>query len=235
MKNTAIAENWNQIMLNDSWPYSLLLILLYNAEVDASLKRVVETELSEDEIIKTTLKFTLLLEKNKVHLVTTSQQLMYLMLIYFGKDLNFLDAPVKHLIKEKLKAMKHFSFPPKFNMKLNNEKSFESLYTMFLDTFQSNSYGDDVFSILVMVPLAQKYDVKWRKLVWSEYVATMKFINCQDSDLLDDFNEYVCPIETDSSLLKCYSIALSSNLLRKDSVSWKIAENHVKNARKSTN
>lgn len=219
-------------MLNESWPYSLLMILLYNVEVDSNLKRIVETELKEDEIIKTSLKFTLLLENNKILLINTSQQLMYLMLVYFGKDLNFLDAPVKQLIKGKLKAIRGFSFPPKFNIKLNKEKSFESLYTMFLDTFQSNSYGDNLFSILVMAPLAQKYDPKWRKLVWSEYVATMKFINCQKSDLLDNFNEYLHPVETDASLLKCYSIALSSNLLRKGSIPWKIAEHHVKNAKK---
>lgn len=220
-------------MLNESWPYSLLLILLYNVEIDASQKRIVETELTEEEIIKTSLKFTLLLEKNKVHLITTNQQLMYLMLVYFGDNLNFLDLPVKLLIKEKLKAMKYFPFPTKFNMKLNKEKSFESLYTMFLDTFQSNSYGDEVFSILMMIPLAQKYDSKWRKLVWSEYVATMKFISCQESDLLENFNEYLYPVETDVSLLKCYASALASNLLRRDSVPWKIAEHHVRNAKKT--
>lgn len=222
-------------MLSESWPYSLLLLLLYNAEVDASLKRVVETELKEDEIIMTSLKFTHLLERNKLHLISTSQQLMYLMLVYFGKDLNFLDAPVKQLIGEKIKAMRHFTFPTKFNVKLNKEKSFESLYTMFLDTFQSNSYGDDLFSVLVMLPLSQKYDVKWRKLVWSEYVATMKFISCKESDLVGDISEYLYPVETDTSLLKCYAIALASKLLRKDSVPWKIAEHHVKSAKKVSN
>lgn len=222
-------------MLNESWPYSLLLILLYNIEVDASQKRIVETELTEEEIIKTSLKFTHLLEKNKVNLITTNQQLMYLMLVYFGKELNFLDAPIKHHIKEKLKTMKGFPFPQRFNMKLNKEKSFESLYTMFLDTFQSNSYGDDVFSILLMIPLAQKYDSKWRRLVWSEYVATMKFISCKETDLLENFIEYLHPIETDESLLKCYAIALSSNLLRKDSIPWKIAEHHVKHAKRIPN
>lgn len=220
-------------MLNESWPYSLLLMLLYNVEIDASRKRVVETELTEEEIIKTTLRFTRLLEKNKIKLISTKEQLMYLMLVYFGKELNFLDAPVKHVVREKLKAMRRFPFPIRFNMKLNKEKSFESLYTMFLDTFQSNSYGDDLFSVLVMVPLAQKYDAKWRKLVWSEYVATMKFISCTESDLLEDFNEYLTPFETDASLLKCYAQALSSDLLRKDSLPWKIAEHHVRNAKKN--
>lgn len=221
-------------MLNESWPYSLFLILLYNVEVDASQKITVETELTEEEIIKTTLKFTLLLEKNKVHLITTNQQLMYLMLVYFGKQLNFLDKPVKQLVREKLKAMKSFTFPPRFNIKLNKEKSFESLYTMFLDTFQSNSYCDDLFSILVMIPLAQKYDAKWRKLVWSEYVLTMKFISCQEKDLLENFNEYLFPIETDVSLLKSYSMALSSNVLQKDSIPWKIAMHHVIQAKKAS-
>lgn len=232
-KNVAVVENWNQVMLNESWPYSLLLILLYHVEVDASQKRVVETELTEEEIIKTSLKFTLLLEKNKVSLITTNQQFMYLMLVYFGKNLNFLDPPVKLLIGEKMKAMKKFPFPTRFNIKLNKEKSFESLYTMFLDTFQGNSYGDDLFSVLVMIPLAQKYEAKWRKLVWSEYVTTMKFISCQEKDLIEDINEYLHPVETDVSILKSYVNALSTNLLRKDSIPWKIAEHHVRNAKKS--
>ena len=219
-------------MLSESWPYSLLMILLYNVEIDSEQKRIVETELNEEEIIMTTLKFTHLLEKNKINLVSIKQQLMYLMLVYFGKDLNFLDAPVKKIVGEKIKAMRRFSFPPRFNMKLNKEKSFESLYTMFLDTFQSNSYGDDLFSVLVMIPLCQKYDIKWRKLVWSEYVATMKFISCKEADLLEDFNEFLIPVETDASLLKCYAQALSSNLLQKDSLPWRIAEHHVKSAKK---
>lgn len=221
------------MLLNESWPYSLLLILLYNVEIDPSQKRIVETELTEEEIIRTSLKFTLLLENNNIELVSKNQQLMYIMLVYFGKELNFLDPAIKALIKLKLKGLKQFSFPQRFNMKLNKEKSFESLYTMFLDTFQSNSYGDDLFSTLVMIPLAQKYDVKWRKLVWSEYVGTMKFIGCKDNDLLVNFNEYLAPIETDESLLKCYVNGLTSHLLQKDSVPFKIAEHHVRNAKKT--
>lgn len=156
------------------------------------------------------------------------------MLVYFGKDLNFLDDAIKQLVRVKLRAMKHFQFPPRFNMRLNKEKSFESLYTMFLDTFQSNSYGDDVFSILVMIPLAQKYDVKWRKLVWSEYVTTMTFISCRDADLLDPFSDYLNPPETDASLLKCYAAALSSNILRPNSIPWRIAQHHVAHAKRTS-
>lgn len=219
-------------MLNESWPYSLLLVLLYNAEVNTSLKRIVETELSEEDIILTTLKFTSFLEKNDIHVITKNQQLMYLMLVYLGKNLNFLDSSVKELMRRKLKSMKNFPFTPKFNIKLNGEKSFEALYTMFLDTFQGNSYGDDLFSVIAMIPLAQCYNVKWRKLVWSEYVASMRFINCEEQDLLCDFNEYLHPVETDESLVKSYRIALSTNQLREGSLPWKIAKHHVDAFRK---
>lgn len=209
-----------------------MLILLYNVEVDASQKRIIETELTENEIVYATLKMTNLIEKNKIHLITTNQQLMYLMLVYFGKDLNFLDQPVKDLIREKTKSMKNFPFPPRFNIKLNREKSFESLYTMFLDTFQSNSYGDELFSALVMIPLSQNYDVKWRKLVWSEYVAVMRFINCNEGDLLCNFNDFLFPIETDESLINCYYKALSTKILKENSIPWKIAKHHVTNYKK---
>lgn len=174
-------KNWNIQVLEESWPYSLLLILLYNIETSTSERKIVETELSEEQLIATALQFTNLLEFNKVNLVTTNQKLMYIMLVYFGKNLNFLDAPVKQLITEKLEKMKGFTF--NFNVKLNNERSFETLYKIFLDVFQSSSYGDDLFSSILMVPLAQKYDAKWKKLVWSEYVMSMKFVGCQEDEV----------------------------------------------------
>jgi hypothetical protein len=203
------------------------MILFYNAEINPETTRVIETELSDREIILTTLKFNKLLLKNGIRFISNEQELMYLMLIYFGKDLNFLDVDVKPLIAERVDELKYCQY--KFNQKLNYEKSFENLFVMFLDFFQANSYADKLFSILVMIPLAQKYENKWRKLVWSEYAMVLKFISCEENDL--NFEEYLTPLETDVSLLKSYAIALSSNYLRKDSLPWKIADHHLKNAK----
>ena len=50
-KHPAVAEKWNQIVLDKTWTYSLLLVLFYNVEVNPDLTRVMETELSEKEII----------------------------------------------------------------------------------------------------------------------------------------------------------------------------------------
>jgi len=224
-----VAENWNQILLDKSWPYSLLMLLLYKAEVDVSNKRIVTTALTNKQIISTSLKFTRLLEKNELDMVSVNQKLMYLMLVYFEtEDMTFLDPEIKQLVLEKIKAMKNHQFPPRFNVKLNKEKSFESIYTMFLTSYQSHSYGDDVFSMLVMIPLAQKYDVKWRKLVWSEHVMAMRFIRCKETDLLENFRAYLEPLETDDSLLKSYALALTSGILEHDSIPYKIAEHHLK-------
>lgn len=219
-------------MLTDAWPYSPLMLVLYDAETDADTKKVIETNVPQEELIRTVLKFTLLLEENSVDLgVSKNQQLMYLMVVYFAKNLCFREEPFKALIRRKMKSLRSHSFPPHFNFKLNKEKSFESLYTMFLDTFQSSSYGDDLFSALVMLPLNQKYDNKWRKLAWSEYAGTMTFVNCKESDLFGGINEYLEPAETDVSILRSYAAAMQT--LRDGTITKKIAKHHLDNAKKS--
>jgi hypothetical protein len=182
-------NNWKDQIFQECWPYSLLLILLYNVETSTEERKIVETELSEEELILTSLKFTNLLEENNLKLISNNQALMYLMLVYFGKNSSFLDESVKSLIREKVERLRGTKF--NFNVKLNKERSFESLYTIFLDFFQSSSYGDALFGMLVMIPLAQKYDSKWRKLVWSEYVMTMKFVTSQEDEVIFKFKKMI--------------------------------------------
>lgn len=218
-------------MLTDAWPYSPLMLVLYDAEADADTKKVIEMDVSQEELIMTVLKFTLLLEEDNINLISKNQQLMYLMVVYFAKSLCFREESFKALIRKKIKSLRSHSFPPKFNFKLNKEKSFESLYTMFLDTFQSSSYGDDLFSVLVMIPLSQKYDSKWRKLAWSEYAGSMTFVNCNESDLFGGIGEYLEPVETDSSILRSYAMAMET--LRDGTVAKKIVKHHLDNAMKN--
>lgn len=58
------------------------------------------------------------------------------------------------------------------------------MYVLFLDHFQGTSYGNETFSSLVMVPLAQKYDVKWRKMIWSEHAIALRFISCNEDQVI---------------------------------------------------
>lgn len=66
---------------------------------------------------------------------------------------------------------------------LSENLNFENLYMTFLDHFQGTSYGDRTFSALVLVPLAQKYDLKWRLRVWSEHAHVFRFITCTEEDV----------------------------------------------------
>lgn len=171
--------------------------------------------------------FTGHLERVGVTLVTPTEMLMYLMTAYLGPDSKFLEPNIKELLKDKANALRINDVTFNLNSKLESRKSFESLYSVFLDTFQSSSYGDEQFSALVMIPLAQKYDVKWRKRVWSEHIAVLRFVTCTEEMLFGGINAYVSPDETDVSLLKCYHQAIGNNLLRKGSVPYLIAQHHL--------
>lgn len=113
---------------------------------------------------------------------------------------------------------------------------FESFYTVFLNQFQGSGYGDPLFSALVMVPLAVQHDIKFRKMVWGEHVAVLRFVTCTEESLLfnkmtDFLAEPKGTIKEDPnyqpSLINAYNMALKSNLLRPGSIPHRIAQFYV--------
>lgn len=113
---------------------------------------------------------------------------------------------------------------------------FASFYTVLLNQFQSAGYADKLFSALLMVPLMTQYDVKWRKMVWSEHVAVLRFISCTEEELL--FGEYSDfakartgpeDVSYELSLLKSYNLAMNMKQLREDSIPFKIARFYLRN------
>lgn len=105
--------------------------------------------------------------------------------------------------------------------------NFESLYIAFLDQFQGTSYGNKTFGVLVLAPLAQRYNIKWRQMVWSEHVDCLVFVKCAEADLIGGLEDYLEPLETDRTLLKCYYQAINSNRLVPGSIPHRIATHHV--------
>lgn len=101
----------------------------------------------------------------------------------------------------------------------------------FLEQFEAVSYGDPGFAACVLVPLAQRHNVKWRKMLWSEYAGCLRALDCPDSYLCYELKDYLYPEESDESLLKCYFRALNSHLVRPGTVVYKIAEHHFNHYR----
>ncbi|EAT42274.1 AAEL006184-PA [Aedes aegypti] len=226
-RNNYTVTEWRTPLLAPTWPYSLLYLLLEKAE-QGSAKLA---HYSEEQIIRTSLQFSELLEQNSIVLASVTHRLMYLMTAFLGPDAKFLDKDISALITRRIDALRNEMLLCgerfDFDVRLEERKSFHGLYQLVLDIFQSSSYGHAPFSALVMAPLAQHYDIQWRNLVWSEHVAVLRFITCSEQQLFGTMDDYLQPEESDVTLLKFYSQALNSNLLRTGSIPARIAAHHV--------
>uniref|UniRef100_A0AAG5CPH3 RNA polymerase II-associated protein 1 C-terminal domain-containing protein n=1 Tax=Anopheles atroparvus TaxID=41427 RepID=A0AAG5CPH3_ANOAO len=225
---------WRTPLLARSWSYSPLYLMVEKLEKGASQLEV----LSEQAIIGTGLRFSELVEASGIIVACPTERLMYLLAAFMGPDSKFLEPDLSALIERRLatlrtlmralplsgKTARSFDFE---TVKLQGKKSFYGLYQLALDIFQSSSYGHAGFGSLLMAPLAQKYDVRWRNMVWSEYVAVLRFITCSEQELFDDVEGYLVPEESDAMLLRAYGQALNSNLLRSGSIPHRVANHHV--------
>lgn len=185
LKNT---DKLDERGLPSYWPY-LPLFVIYRASQNPDIK--LTDQLSEERLIKMTLQYTSLIESKISSLLKPTDRLIYTMLPFFSAEGKFLDADIKELLQGMVMKLRGVDF--NFDVKLMDDKiSFEIFYIAFLEQFQGMSYGDPMFGALVMAPLQQKYDVKWRKMVWSEHVAVLRFITCSENEVsLAMFDSYL--------------------------------------------
>ncbi|XP_059621137.1 RNA polymerase II-associated protein 1 [Phlebotomus argentipes] len=227
------SSNWKKNLLPDNWPLAMLTIFLEQHTSETMPLFVINPQV-QDEILTASLGFLGLLEENCLIPVTPSEEYMFLMMPFLSIECRFLESAIKERLGNRISSLFARSPTFKFTLKLQEKHDFESIYTIFLNQFQSSSYGDDLFSAMVLVPLAQKYDAKWRKMVWSEHIAVLRFITCSEDQLCGgSIQPYLEPHEKDTSVLKLYNQALNSNCLRKESIPYRIAEHHLKCKRDS--
>uniref|UniRef100_A0A1A9ZVS9 RNA polymerase II-associated protein 1 N-terminal domain-containing protein n=1 Tax=Glossina pallidipes TaxID=7398 RepID=A0A1A9ZVS9_GLOPL len=216
-------------ILPPDWPYFQLRLILQRFLENVQQKS--STVFSERQVLQMTLSFVTQLEEcnRELHIVAPTEKLMYLMIAFMGQDSNFLDRDIHEMLQQHLLKFyaesKNIKFD--FDAVYPGKCKFENLYALFIDHFQAVSYGDQLFSSLVMVPLAQKYDHKWRRRVWSDYASALRFLNCEESLLIGGLSAYLEPAEEEESLLKAYNQALNTNLLSLNSLPYKIAKHHV--------
>lgn len=161
------------------WPYLLLKSILNKYLKQNEVSNI--QEFSHSDVITVTFNFVELLEKSNLQITSLTEKLMYLMIAFMGPNSEFLEPHMKVLLKRHVEAFFEQCSDTKldFDGQFEGKSKFENLYVLFLDHFQAASYGDDMFGALVMVPLAQKYDPKWRKIVWSEHASVLRFIGCK--------------------------------------------------------
>ena len=54
--------------------------------------------------------------------------------------------------------------------------SFSDLYSAFLDQFEAASFGNDVFSQYLLLPMLQRQPLTYRRNVWSEHPLTLRSV-----------------------------------------------------------
>lgn len=230
---------WQEPILPRDWIYLPILSLYSKSqEVEAGPKVVgehakkiaAEIAAEKEFIINCSLEWILFNElcfQDLLNDIDVTDRFCRIMCVFLCDQSLFLDARIKGLLHKC--ALKLFQKKEELNFdkQLVGLHNFQDFYTQFLEQFQSVSYGDDTFAACVLVPLAQKHNVKWRKLIWSEYAGCLRALDCPEELLCYELKDYLYPEETDETVIKSYFQALSGNLLRPNTIAHKIAQHHV--------
>lgn len=242
-----VLRKWQEPILPRDWIY-LPILNLYSRNQDIKQtsnvlndneRQVKLLEAREKEfIISCSLEWIIFNEEYFPELLSDieiTDRFCRIMCIFLCDNSLFLDNKIKILLRYCIQRLfKKESGSFNFNKSLVGLNNFQDFYTQFLEQFQSVSYGDFNFAACVLVPLAQKHDVKWRKLLWSEYAGCLRALDCPVEYLCYPLEEYLYPDETDESLLKSYFRALNGNLLRPNTIVHRIASHHVERYKNRT-
>lgn len=139
--------------------------------------------LAEKDVISTTITFLTLQNANDMETLSKTEQFIYTMIAFLGKKNSFLDEDLKSILSKFVQTTFTSHASLDFDADSCNKFNFENLYIAFLDHFQGESYGDHTFGQLVMVPLAQKHNIKWKKMIWSEHVHALRFVCCSVTEV----------------------------------------------------
>ncbi|XP_017840254.2 RNA polymerase II-associated protein 1 [Drosophila busckii] len=213
------------------WPYMQLRFILNNYLQNVHLEQAVNP-ISENQVVRMTFTFVQQLELQGLQIVTPLEKLMYLMISFMGPDSQFLEPDLHDLLRSQILDFNSLNatYTFDFNATVGDKGNFEPLYYLFVNHFEAASYGDELFSALLLFPLAQKYDNKWRRRIWSEHVQALRFLNCNESLLIGGLAAYLEPTEVEPSLVKLYGDALERKLVRPGSIAYKIAQHHFNNS-----
>lgn len=239
ISQNVVLNKWMEPILPRDWIY-LPILMLYSKSQEPQealkvagehakkleKKRIVENKF----VIICSLKWIVFNElcfPDLLNDIDITDRFCRLMCVFLCDNSLFLEANIKILLQKCTNILFKKKSGLNFDKELTGLNNFQDLYTQFLEQFQSVSYGDYTFAACVLVPLAQHHNVKWRKLLWSEYAGCLRALDCPEEYLCYNFSDYLYPEENDESLIKSYFQAISSNLLRPNTIVHRIAVHHV--------
>ena len=142
--------------------------------------------------------------------------------IYLNSDVSpLLTRAISTLLRDHHKKLNFTADLPGLN-------SFTDLFTAMCEHFCSTSYSDYGFSMTLLVPIAQRQDVHYRKLLWSEHAGSLRYIRLPLEQLVIPLKEYLYPLEEDVSLIESYITALVRGIVTENwcPIPYAIAVHH---------
>ncbi|XP_052757685.1 uncharacterized protein LOC116412871 [Galleria mellonella] len=230
---------WEQPIIPKEWLY-LPISSLY--EMKHSLNTGVDKVETIDEskipsFVECNLRWILFIEKCYPQLtrnVDVTERFLRLMSIFLlGKSI-FAKSVIRDLLRKCITLMFKRTNDFNFEKKFMGVYNFEDFYREILKQFQAAGTDDPTFVACVMVPVAQVHNVKWRRMLWSEFSSCLKSIKCPSELLHYNDNDYMFPLETDESLLNIYTRAITTFSLKSSTLTYTIAHHHIKSSLKKT-
>ncbi|XP_036147552.1 RNA polymerase II-associated protein 1 isoform X2 [Monomorium pharaonis] len=213
--------DWNQAAMPKDWLFMPLVHIYTKCKNDIRLQ-------SEDkDSVLTVLSLALVLP-DLMEKLSPTLRFSRLILVYLC-DTIYLDGDVSVLFLNVLSSLlRRYHTRLNFRMELPGLSSFTDLFTALCEHFCSSSYGDDGFAMTLLVPVAQRHDSHYRKLLWSEHAAALRYLKLPPEKLILPLKEYLYPEEDDTSLIESYITALVRGVVKKTwcPISFTIALHH---------
>lgn len=194
-------SDWNQAAMPRDWLFLPLVHIYTKCKNDIRLQ-------SEDkDNVSTVLSLALILP-DLMEKLSPTLRFSRLILAYLC-DTVYLDGDVSVVLLNVLSnLLKRYHTRLNFRTQLPGLSSFTDLFTALCEHFCSSSYGDDGFAMMLLVPMAQRHDPHYRKLLWSEHAAALRYLKLPSEKLVIPLKEYLYPEEEDTSLIETYITAL---------------------------
>lgn len=242
-----VLRKWQEPILPRDWIYLPILLLYSKSQtpdtaptvVGEHARRVAAYAAARKElVVSCCLEWILFNEmcfSDLLKDITVTDRFCRIMCVFLCDNSLFLEPKIKTLLGRCTQLLFKQKAAFDFDKQLMGLNNFQDFYTQFLEQFGSVSYGDQTFAACVLVPLAQRHNVKWRKLLWSEYAGCLRALDCPENVLCYEIKDYLYPEETEMSLIKSYFQALSGYLLRPGTIPHRIAQHHLESYKKRTN
>lgn len=200
--------DWIQAAMPKDWLFLPLVHIYTKCKNDVRLQ-------SEDKNSVLTVLSLALVLPDLMEKLSPTLRFSRLILVYLC-DTVYLDGDVSMLLLNVLSSLlRRYHARLNFRTELPGLNSFTDLFTAMCEHFCSSSYGDDGFAMTLIVPVAQRHDPHYRKLLWSEHAAALRYLKLPQEKLVLPLKEYLYPEEDDTSLIESYITALVRGMVRK--------------------